>query len=216
MKNGRVLINYNLCDNAPECSGIAVCPTGALYYDDEAERERIAFNEELCCDCGACADADGEGCPIGAILHANDDEEYAQMRAEIDAETRTAKALNVERYGASPIEEILEVEQWEDFVNVNRGNLLLLEFFTDNSIHCLLHSIPISSLKEEIGEFTHRKVFVENAEVMASIKVISDYDLVGLPILVCFRDGKCLGVVEGYYEDKDRDIFVQKLREIVE
>lgn len=214
MKNGRVLINYNICDNAPECSGIAVCPTGALYYDDEAER--IAFNEELCCDCGACADADGDGCPIGAILHANDDEEYVQMRADIDAETRTADALNVERYGASPIDESLDVEQWEDFLNANCDKLLLIEFFTDNSIHCLLHSIPISSLREEIGEFTHRKVFVENAEIMASIDIISKYDLVGLPILACFRDGKCLGLVEGYYEDKDRDIFVRKLREIIE
>lgn len=214
MRNGRVLINYNICDNAPECSGIAVCPTGALYYDDEAER--IAFNEELCCDCGACADADGDGCPIGAILHACDDEEYAAMRAEIDAETRTADALNVERYGASPIETGLEVDEWEDFVNKNQDQLLLLEFFTDNSIHCLLHSIPIEPLKEDLGEFKHRKVFVENAETMVNINVISDHDLVDLPILVCFRNGQCLGMVEGYYEDKDRDIFVQKLKEIVE
>ena len=101
MKNGRVIINYSICDNAPECSGIAICPTGALYFDEETGR--IAFNEELCCDCGACADADGDGCPIGAIMHAESDEEYARIKAEVEAENRKAEDLNVERYGASPM-----------------------------------------------------------------------------------------------------------------
>ena len=32
-----VLINFKICDNAKECGGIAVCPTGALSYDDEKE-----------------------------------------------------------------------------------------------------------------------------------------------------------------------------------
>ena len=30
-----VLINFKICDNAKECGGIEVCPTGALSYDDE-------------------------------------------------------------------------------------------------------------------------------------------------------------------------------------
>lgn len=214
MKNGRVLINRSICDNAPECSGIAVCPTGALYFDDE--KECIAFNEELCCDCGACADSDGDGCPIGAILHASDDAEYERLKAEIEAETRTAEDLNVERYGASPIDKCLEAENWEDYVANNQDALLLLEFFTDNSIHCLLHSIPISSLDEEIGHFLHKKVFVENAEVMDSISVLRGRELAGLPILVCFKGGQCLGAIEGYYEDKDRDEFVMRLHQIVD
>ena len=30
-----VLVNFKICDNAKECGGITVCPTGALSYDDE-------------------------------------------------------------------------------------------------------------------------------------------------------------------------------------
>lgn len=214
MKNGRVLINYNICDNAPECSGIAVCPTGALYYDDEAKR--IEFDASLCCDCGACADMDGDGCPIGAIMHASDDEDFKRMRAEIDAETRTTAELNVERYGASPIDEdvALEANECETFSSKASG-FLLLEFFTDNSIRCLLHSIPIAHLKERVGDFTHKKVFVENSEIIESIKVLKKYELTDLPILMCYKDGKYLGEVVGYYMDKDEDTLVKKLKEFV-
>lgn len=28
-----VLINFKICDNAKDCSGIAVCPTGALSWE---------------------------------------------------------------------------------------------------------------------------------------------------------------------------------------
>ena len=42
MKQGRVIINRSICDNAPECSGIEVCPSGALSWDEE--KERIEFN----------------------------------------------------------------------------------------------------------------------------------------------------------------------------
>ena len=28
-----VLINFKICDNAKECNGIEVCPTGALSWD---------------------------------------------------------------------------------------------------------------------------------------------------------------------------------------
>ena len=29
-----VLINFKICDNAKECGGIDVCPTGALSWND--------------------------------------------------------------------------------------------------------------------------------------------------------------------------------------
>ena len=30
-----VLINLKICDNDKACGGVAVCPTGAIYYDEE-------------------------------------------------------------------------------------------------------------------------------------------------------------------------------------
>ena len=32
-----VLINFKICDNAKECGGIAVCPTGAISYVENKE-----------------------------------------------------------------------------------------------------------------------------------------------------------------------------------
>ena len=37
----KALINFKICDNAKECSGISVCPTGAMSFD-----------EEKCTNCG--------------------------------------------------------------------------------------------------------------------------------------------------------------------
>ena len=36
-----VLINFKICDNAKECGGIEVCPTGALSWDEENETIKI-------------------------------------------------------------------------------------------------------------------------------------------------------------------------------
>ena len=74
MKNGRVIINRNICDNAPECSGIEVCPQGALYWNEA--NESIEYDSGKCVDCGLCANPDLGGCPVGAILWGEDDEDY--------------------------------------------------------------------------------------------------------------------------------------------
>lgn len=35
-----VLVNFKICDNAKECGGIEVCPTGALSWDEENETKK--------------------------------------------------------------------------------------------------------------------------------------------------------------------------------
>lgn len=214
MKNGRVVIDYSICDNAPECSGITVCPTGALYYSEE--EQRIKFDGTLCCDCGACADSDGDGCPVGAIRHADTDEDYEAWMKEAEANKDRIAQLNVERYGASLIEDKAELDaaECEEFAAKTCG-LVALEFYCDDSIHCLRYSIPITSLKNEVGvEFTYKKVYLTGQEAMEFIKVIKNYTPGELPILVCYRDGKHLGDIVGYYSEKDMDILVTKLKEI--
>lgn len=217
MKNGRVIINYSICDNAPECSGIAICPTGALYFDEETGR--IAFNEELCCDCGACADADGDGCPIGAIMHAESDEEYARIKAEVEAENRKAEDLNVERYGASPMSSPISLDGLEKFISENSNTKVLIELFCDDSIHCLLHSIPISGLQNDVGGFVHKKVHIDDISELSTCSMIHDFTscvanpTLDLPILVAFSNGTPIGRVPGaYYEDKDREQLVKELK----
>ena len=96
-----VQINWNICDNADVCGGIEVCPTGALFWDED--KGSIGINNDLCINCRRCVGEDG--CPIGAIIVTDTDEEFVQARQIIDNDTRTKEHLFVERYGATPIDE---------------------------------------------------------------------------------------------------------------
>lgn len=42
-----VLVNFKICDNAKECSGIEVCPTQALSWDEKEETIVIDNNKSF-------------------------------------------------------------------------------------------------------------------------------------------------------------------------
>ncbi len=67
-----VLINFKICDNAKECGGIAVCPTGALSWNEE--KGIIQIDNDKCISCGLCE----KECPIGAIMVAKNEKEYSK------------------------------------------------------------------------------------------------------------------------------------------
>ena len=83
-----VFVNFKICDNAKECGGVAVCPTGAFTYDDE--KETIVIDNEKCISCGLCE----KECPIGAIRVAKTEEEYNNLPEEI--KERTKKAIGTD------------------------------------------------------------------------------------------------------------------------
>ena len=193
--NGRVIINRNICDNAQECSGISICPTGALHWDKASEC--IAYNRESCIDCGACANEETGGCPIGAILWGVDDIDYEKKWKAVSEETRKLEDLEIERYGASPIAATIEVESIMDKIETTEADYVLIEFFCEDSINCLLHSIPIDDIMSLFdGSVCHFKVEVESVKD-APIKIES------LPALAVYRNGKLIGQVSGYYDDSD-------------
>lgn len=195
MKNGRVIINRKICDNAPECSGIEVCPTSAMHWDDE--KQEVAFDESICMDCGMCAEA----CPVGAILWGEDDQDYNKKLQEVEDDPRTFEELSVERYGASPIETPLEQDEMAEAVKNCETRYLLLELFVDDSINCLVHSIRIEDIKNWFDDsVSHHKVQISAPETL-SAPSISEF-----PTLLVYKDHQFLAAISGYYEDSDEQI----------
>jgi len=94
----KIIINHNLCDEAVECGGIEVCPTGAFYYD--YKRKRVAIDESKCTLCLRCTLPDA--CPVGCILFARSIGDAKKIQSMIKEDPRTAKWLWRERYGCQP------------------------------------------------------------------------------------------------------------------
>ena len=209
MKNGRVIINMNICDNAPECSGIAVCPTAALYWNDQ--KETIDYNEKLCIDCGACADPDAGGCPIGAIQWGVDDDDYNNKKEAVERETIKLSELQVERYGASPFEPTIEMNEVSLYINNSNSQFNLLEFFCDDSINCLLHSIRVADIKALFDKKKKKKkVFVHNVEQC------KDYKITDLPAIAVFKNNKFLGAISGYFDDSESQPFFEAIMNLAD
>ncbi len=196
-----VLINFKICDNAKECGGIEVCPTGALSWDEE--NETIKIDNEKCISCGSCE----QNCPIGAIRVAYDDEEYKKISKEIEEDPRTTKDLFVDRYGAAPLSEFFMIEEKDLNKKIGDG-ITLVECYEDDSIQCLLKSIPIKDITSNMPKDT---MFYK---VEANDELKKKYNINELPTLLLFKNGNLLGKIEGYYQVEQKEELINKINEI--
>lgn len=196
-----VLINFKICDNAKECGGIEVCPTGALSWDEE--NETIKIDNEKCISCGSCE----QNCPIGAIRVAYDDEEYKKISKEIEEDPRTTKDLFVDRYGAAPLSEFFMIEEKDLNKKIGDG-ITLVECYEDDSIQCLLKSIPIKDITSNMPKDT---MFYK---VEANEELKKKYNINELPTLLLFKNGNLLGKIEGYYQVEQKEELINKINEI--
>lgn len=198
-----VLVNFKICDNAKECGGISVCPTGALTYDEE--KETIVIDNEKCISCGQCE----KECPVGAIIVAKTKDEYRKQKEEIDNDSRSIKDLFVDRYGAAPLSEFFMIE--ENMIEEKAGSqkLVLVECYNDDSIQCLLKSIPIKDLTKEMPK---EMLFYK---ALVSEKLLEKYDINELPALLVFSDGNLKGHIDGYFTNEEKCIFMEKINLIL-
>lgn len=198
-----VLVNFKICDNAKECSGVAVCPVGAIYFDEE--KETLAINNDKCISCGLCE----RECPIGAISVAKTEEEYNKIKEEIDNDPRTIKDLFVDRYGAAPLSEFFIIEPNEVEEKINSSEFVLAEVYQEETIECLLKSIPIKELTKDLPDTT---LFFK-VECDETIK--EKYELKEFPSMLVFQNGKLAGKIEGYYTTEQKEEVITKLKQIL-
>ena len=198
-----VIINFKICDNAKECGGVAVCPAGALSWDEK--KKTIKIDNSKCLSCGKCEKA----CAIGAIKVAKNDKQYAKLKKEIDEDPRKASDLFIDRYGAQPIHPAFLIEEGKfDLDGLQSKKKTAIEFFNDDSIMCLLLSIPI---KELIGvsPVNYLKLKVGKGDILKGYKISK------LPALLFFDGGKMIGKIEGYYDKDKKEELRSKISKIL-
>lgn len=198
-----VVVNFKICDNAKECGGVAVCPTGAYTYDEE--KETIVIDNDKCISCGLCE----RECPIGAIMVAKTKEDYEKIKEEVDNDPRTTKDLFVDRYGAAPLSEFFMIEETDIEEKTKSQGLTLIECYNDDSIQCLLKSIPI---KELTNSFPKDTLFYK---VDVTEETMNKYSIEELPALLVFKNKELLGKIDGYFENDHKEELISKLAEFI-
>ena len=198
-----VLVNFKICDNAKECSGIEVCPTGAITWSDE--KDSIVIDNDKCISCGLCE----KECPIGAFSVAKTDEEYKKLKKEIDDDPRTTKDLFVDRYGAVAISDFFKIELEEIKEKVRKDCLTLIEIYNPDIAECLLKSIPIKELTKDFPDDTlfYKVEFDDNT--------MKKYNLEKTPAMLIFKSSELLGKIEGYYTTDEKDKLKEKINNII-
>lgn len=202
-----IKFNFNFCDNSPECSGKAVCPTGAIYWDETTanalgSQGALRVDNGKCISCGKCVGDDG--CPVGAIIFAKTDEELDSITKDIEIDVDKVKALFVDRYGAEPIDTEKCVSADELMVAIESTGVTLVEDFADWSIQCLLTSIPIDSLMRKLQIFAR----TDDVQYIKCDQTEAKTEEDTLPCLRVYRDGAYIGQIDGYFHNsQEQELF---------
>jgi NAD-dependent dihydropyrimidine dehydrogenase PreA subunit len=198
-----VLINFKICDNAKECNGIAICPTGTITWNEK--KKTIEIDNSKCISCGKCETS----CSVGAIRVARNDQEYKKIKKEFDEDPRKVSDLFVDRYGAQTIQQAFLIPDNRFSIEVLESNkLTVVEFFNNNSIKCLLNSIPIKDLFKDF-DIKYRRLVVKDDSLLKK------YEIKELPSLLFFNNGKLVGKIEGHYRIGKVNELKKKVEDVI-
>ena len=193
------IINHKICDQASACGGISVCPVGAFTYNEKTKR--IEINNDKCISCGACE----KTCPIGAIGVVRTQEDFEELKQAIEEDPRNPDDLFVDRYGGDIINEdvMIEFSQIDDIIAKED---CLIEIIDEDNIMCLLKSITYKDILSHSNHKTYyRCLITEDDEIFK-------YNVVELPSLLLCKNGKIEKVIDGYYEETEKQDLFKKLK----
>lgn len=204
-----IKINFNICDNSPECSGMSVCPTNAIKWDDNlinllGTKGTLNVDNANCISCGKCVSEDG--CPVGAIIFAKSEEELSEFSKDFEIDTTKVESLFVDRYGAEPIDDNICIP----FENVllKSNEITIIEEFSEDSIQCLITSIPINLIINYAKSITNKNVEYFKCEA-------TNFDEQSYPTLHFYEEDNLIGSIEGYYDNFRLDELLNKIRGIM-
>ena len=185
------IINHKICDQASACGGISACPVGAFTYNEKTKR--IEIDNDKCISCGACE----RTCPIGAIGVAKTIEEFEELKQAIEDDPRNPDELFVDRYGGDVINEdvMIEFNDIEDKVKLED---CIIEIIDEDSIMCLLKSITYNDI---LDNSDYKKYY---RCILAEDDDASKYNVNEFPSLLLCNNGKVRKVINGYFEEKDK------------
>lgn len=197
-----ILINFKICDNSPDCNWISSCPKKAFYFDEI--KNTIAVDEKLCNNCGICA----KSCLVWAIKCARTKDEERVLQKEIDDDPRKWNDLFVDRYWATPISDIYTITHESfDKAIIKPKWLVALEVYDDDSIECLIKSIPVKELFSK--DIIYRKMLVEDDSFFTK------YNITTLPSMLFFHSGELIGKISWFYWVNKKDVLIKKIEDII-
>lgn len=198
----KAVINHKICDGVKECSAIGICPKKAIIFDDD--NDKLIVSDKCTC-CKKCVTS----CPIGAIKVPSNEEEYKVIQEMVEKDPRTLQDLFVDRYGAMPLEDFFLIDN-DEYLDMSKKDIVyMIEVFNNESINCLLKSIPIKAISLNMKDNTLYYKLKANEEYKTK------YDIRELPALLFFKNNELLGKVEGYYGVDQINEFGKKIFAII-
>ena len=192
------IINHKICDQASACGGISVCPVGAFTYNEKTKKIEIDNNK--CISCGLCE----KTCPIGAIGVARTQEEFEELKQAIEEDPRNPDDLFVDRYSGDIINEDVMIE-FDEIDNIIKNEDCLIEIINEDNIMCLLKSITYSDILENTGYSKYYRCLLNENDNY------SKYNIEDFPSLLLCNNGKIKKLVNGYYEEKEKQDLFNKI-----
>jgi thiol-disulfide isomerase/thioredoxin/NAD-dependent dihydropyrimidine dehydrogenase PreA subunit len=200
----KILINHKICDRSPQCGGIAVCPNGALTYDEISKN--VVWNQAKCTFCLKCTLPDA--CPVGAIMFARDDTDEKTILDTINSDPRTEDWLWLERYGVQPS------PNNPIAIELTPGNIssiptdvpVIIDIWHEDFLDCRLHSPLFSDLLKDIPSFQLYKLDAKKYPELAKRYNVSQY-----PSLIVVNSNNVLYSHSGYIFEEEIDKINQQL-----